>query len=652
MADAGFAAAGRVDRIEVLEHDRPAWDGLSFGAVGPYQRLVGRLYCSLDPAHPLNRGIVDLDLAPRDAAGRVAYASDFMLLHPADLARGNGWLLFEVANRGTKRTNLKLNNAPPGDRLARPEEIGTGHLMRQGYSLLWTAWQGDVPPGGDRLQASFPTIPGITGLSRDEIIADAPGTVRDEYLQDLPPDRFIATLSYPAASLDQGRSSLTVRQRERDPREPLASWRFLDDRHIEVTRGDPARFDRGAIYEFIYPARDPVVMGLGFAAIRDSVSFFRWGAADAAGTTNPLSPGGRPGIRHALGIGISQSGRVLRDWLYQGFNQAGDGRAVFDGMMPIIAGARRTFVNARFAQAGRYPRQHEDHSYPDDQFPFAYAPMHDPISGRTDGMLEPARAAGVCPRIMHVDTDSEMWSARASLLVTDTGGNDIDQPPEVRVYLTGGLPHGGMHPPAAGVTQHPANPLSYGPAVRALLPALLRWVETGEEPPPSLFPSRKAGTLVTLEEARAAFPAVPGTSFPPALNGLRLMDYGTLPATEGSAYPVFVAKTDGDGNPVDGWLHPMIRAPLAAHTGWNPRGKGYAEGELYSIAGSMLRFAEAPGSGDPRPSIQERYGDRAGWLRRLEQVCTGMAAAGWLLQEDADRLVAAARAGQDPFSVL
>ena len=358
-------------------------------------------------------------------------------------------------------------------------------------------------------------------------------------------------------------------------------------------------------------------MGIGFAAIRDIVAFLRH-AADG----NPL----RSGIRHALGFGISQSGRVLRDLVYYGFNQDLAGRQVFDGILPVVAGSRRTCINWQFAQAGRYSRQHEDHSYGDDQFPFSYPTLSDPISGRTDGILQRARDAGVCPKVMHLDTESDIWQARASLVATDTNGADIAMPDEVRIYAVTGVPHAPFRPLAKPVMQLPGNPLGYGAFMRALLIALTEWVEHGIAPPASRFPSRAAGTLVPLAEAREGFPRLPLVNFPTVLNELRLRDHSVEPPIETTAYPVFVQSVDADGNSVGGLRHPLLDAPLATHVGWSLRAAGYGEGDLFTIQGSMIPFAateaERQRAGDPRPSLAARYASREAWAEKLAEAAS------------------------------
>jgi hypothetical protein len=542
----------------------------------------------------------------------------------------------------------RLNGAPDG---GHPQHAGNGFLMRRGFTVVWSGWQGDVPPGADRLTARFPIIPGITGIVREEFIAEATGLLGDSNIQELSEDQFVGTLVYPVADL--AGATLTVREREADPRvtPPGLAWRLIDDRHVEITRPTAPGFDRGAIYEFIYRARDPIVMGIGFAAIRDIVSFLRYAAND-----NPLAPQERRCIRRALGFGISQSGRVLRDLVYLGFNEDLEGRQVFDGILPVVAGSRRTCINWQFAQAGRYSRQHEDHSYGDDQFPFSYPTLSDPISGRTGGILQRARDAGVCPKMLHLDTESDFWQARSSLVVTDTSGADVAMPDEVRVYMTSGVPHAAFRPLARPVMQLPGNRLGYGAFMRALLVALFEWVEHGIAPPDSRFPSRAAGTLVTLAEAGRTFPRLPRVNFPNVLNELRLRDHSVEPPIESTAYPVFVQATDADGNALGGIRHPIVDAPLATHTGWSLRASGYGEGDLFTIQGSMIPFAtteaERQRAGDPRPSVEARYASRDVWAARLAAATDRLVAERLLLPEDGDRLRAAARESWDVYQAL
>jgi len=650
---------GGVRRVEITERESPGFGGAEFGGAGAYERLHGTAFCDLDPSHALNAGIVNLDKAPRNAHGNVEYQAEFRILKPIDLQRGNGWLLCDVPNRGNQPVMSRLNGAPEG---GHPQTAGNGFLMRHGFTLVWIAWQGDVPPGADRLTARFPIATGekgpLTGMVREEFIAEATGLLGDANIQEVSEDRFIGTLIYPVADPTATEATLTVRQREADPRTTPAGlgWRLVDELHVEITRTTAPGFDRGAIYEFIYRARDPMVMGIGFAAIRDIVAFLRHAERDDTGNPNPLAPAATTRVLHALGFGISQSGRVLRDLVYHGFNQDLAGRQVFDAILPVVAGSRRTCVNGAFAQPGRYSRQHEDHSYGDDQFPFSYPTLTDPISGRTAGILQCARRAGVCPKVMHLDTESDAWQARSSLVVTDTGGADIAMPEDVRVYLVSGVQHAAPRPMARQVTQLPGSLLGYGAFMRSLLIALVEWVEHGVPPPASRFPACATGTMAPLAAVRAGFPVLPDVNFPTVLNELRLRDHSVEPPIEGTAYPVLVPSVDADGNAIGGIRHPLLDAPLATHTGWALRGPGHAEGDLFTVNGSQIPFAateaERRRTGDPRLSIEARYGSREAWAEKLAAATARLVADRLLLQEDADRLVSAARESWDVFQVL
>ncbi len=637
---------GSVLRVEITEHLSPVFDGRVFGSVGTYECLNGTIHGELDPAHPFNAGIVNLDKAPRNASGRVEYQSDFTLMTPTDLAKGNGWLLYDVPNRGNKVALTRLNRGAEGNRPTTAAHAGDGFLMRHGFSVIWSAWQTGVPAGADRLNAHFPTVD-ATGINRDEFIAEGFGP-GDAFIRETSETKFVATLSYQAADLAANKASLTVRQREKDKRAtpPGLSWHYVDANHIEITR--PPGFDRGAIYEFIYPARNPEVMGIGFAAIRDLVSFLRH-------DTTPGNPV-RGRVRHTLGFGISQSGRVLRDLVHLGFNQDLNGERVFDAIFPVVSGSRRTFINFAFAQPGRYSRQHEDHAFLDDQFPFTYPTLTDPLSGKTDGIMRRAAEAGVSPKVMHLDADSDMWAARASLVATDPTGKDVAMPEDVRIYLASSTQHAVHKPDAKHASQLPGNPLGYSSWMRALLIALTEWVEKGTPPPASCFPSRAEGSLATREAAERAFPRIPGVNFPDVFNELHLRDHSVEPPVDGPEYPVFVNALDEDGNSLGGLRHPVLAAPLGTHTGWAVRVPGYAEGDLFTVQGSYIPFpateAERISAGDPRRSIEARYPSHAAWAGRVIDAAEKLVAERLLLREDADRLIAAARESRDVMGVL
>ncbi|MGE0158177.1 MAG: alpha/beta hydrolase domain-containing protein [Gemmatimonadales bacterium] len=613
----------QVTRFDVHVVDSPALDGERFGSVGAYERLRGVAYGEVDPADPHHRDIVNLDHAPRNARGRVEYRTIVEIYRPVDMSRWNHALYHTVPNRG-------------GD------GAGEDALLERGFALVRVGWQGDIEPTDDNIVAMLPVA---THPNGDPIV----GRALEELIFGNQDAASTAELTYPAASLDMSKATLTVRRDQASPRTTPADlrWRYVDDRHITIQR--PAGFDGGSIYEFIYEAKDPIVMGLGFAAVRDVISFLRYERADASGNANPLASSGLPEV--AISLGISQSGRMLRDMLYLGFNEDVRGRIVFDGMHPDIAGSRKTFTNYAFSQPGRWQKQHEDHFYPGDQFPFTYATMRDPVSGRTDGLFERCSRSDTCPRVIHTDGEAEIWQGRSSLVVTDPQGRDLTLPDNVRVYLVAGTQHGGgggVHTatPRAGICQNLNNPLPLRDIRAALTVALYEWVAEDREPPASRFPRVANGGLVAPTDVR--FPSIPGVTYSGSVNGLELLDHRTIPPSEGAAYPVLVGRVDADGNMVDGVRHPNLAAPIGTHTGWNLRARGYGEGDQCAGTGSFIPFAatraERAAHGDPRLSLEERYADHAAYVRAVRVAADSLVSERRLLPADADEIVRQAEA--------
>ena len=595
---------------------------MRFGQVGPYERLRGIAHVEVDPDDPRHREIVNLDKAPRNARGRVEYSTTVELYKPVNMSRWNRALYHTVPNRG------RAGSAEPA-------------LLEMGLALVRVGWQGDLSPSETNI---VPFLPVATQADGSSIV----GPALEEFIfNDVDP---VSTghLTYPAASLDLEKAMLTVRRNQSAPRLTLdpPSWSFVDAHDIRIER--PAGFDGGAIYEFTYEAKDPIVMGLGFAAMRDVISFLRYESTDAAGQPNPLAFDGLPTA--AISFGSSQSGRSLRDFLYQGFNEDLSGRIVFDGLHPSIAGSRKTFTNYQFSQPGRWQKQHEDHVFPGDQFPFTYTTLTDPLTGRTDGLLERCTSSHTCPKIIHSDGEAELWQARASLLVTDPVGRHIELPDTVRVYLVSGTQHGGgqgVHraSPSQGICQNLNNPLALAQIRLALSVALYAWVVNGVEPPASRFPTVKNGGLVAADGL--GFPAIPGVKYSGSYNGLQLHDYRSFPTTDGDAYTVLVGRVDADGNMVDGVRHPNLSAPIGTHTGWNLRRDGFGEGGQCAGTGSFVPFAsdraERDALGDPRPSLAERYPTRAEYVRMVTHVADDLVRDRLLLPHDAKTIVELAR---------
>ena len=474
-------AEARITRIEIVDSE-PAFGGASFGDAGAYVHLVGRVHGELDPADPANSIIQDIALAPRNARGMVEYSTNIELLKPADLARSNRVLLFEVNNRGNKLALGNFNEGVAGTLADRNglTSPGDGWLMRSGYTLVWSGWEMDVLDGMNRI--GMPPVVAhnhdgspVTGIVRSEMITPRPATSipisLSQQIQNYPVGSYD---SYPTASLDNRTAfadgflpSLTVRAREQDPRTaiPNSEWSFgvcesgkpaaPDEKHVCY----PAGFEPGRLYELIYRAKDPTVGGLGFAALRDLGAFLRNSPQDDVGAPNPVYR--RDNV--AIVEGTSQSGRMIRSFLALGFNADESGGRVFDGAYPHIGGGLMP-LNVRFGQPVRAWGEQTDHLYPAYDFPFSYARQSDPLTGRTQGLLDRCSATETCPRIFHVATALEMWEGRQSLGLTDPlGQRDVDDPPNVRTFIMASTQHGAAALPLAtkapfGNCQQQPNP--------------------------------------------------------------------------------------------------------------------------------------------------------------------------------------------------
>lgn len=640
-------------RLQITSRD-PFTDGMSFGESGPYERLMGRVLFLIDPEDPANQGVVDLSLAPRTPEGRVAYETDLFMLMPADPARGNGRILYDVNNRGDKRALQFFNDAEHSNDPASAAHAGNGFLLRRGYAVVWSGWQGDLLPGEGRLTMSLP-VPredgrSITGLTRSEFIVDTPG------VRSLPLSSNGYTRSYGAVSTDTAAATLTCREYETDARQPIdpSAWQFArleSDGAVTPSATDcylADGFRPGWIYELIYTAKDPLVLGLGLTGVRDLLSFLRYEDGDADGVPNPLRGNGAS-VEKVYGWGRSQSGRFLRELVYRGFNGDLQGRWVFDAIWPHVAGAGRAWLNARFAQPGRFPRHHADHLYPSDQFPFAYPVTADPLTGRTDGILTRPETD---PLVLHTQTSSEYWSRRGSLVHTDARGEDLPEDDRARIFLVAGSQHRAVPngAPEMGPHQHLSNPLDTAPVLRALLDALDAWATDGTPPPESRVPRRAEGALVTAAEAGRAFPAIPGVRPPAEANRLFVQELGAEPPAEDRTreYAVLVPAVDIDGNEVAGVRVPVLQAPLATYTGWNFRPEGSAERAPAGIFGGYFPFArtaeERRASGDPRPSVEERYGSGEEYVREVERAARQLVAERLMIEEDMERIVARTQA--------
>jgi reactive intermediate/imine deaminase len=653
-----------VVRIEIT--DRSAvLDGKSFGAAGPYVRIIGKVHFAVDPELPANRAIADITLAPRNAEGRVEFSSDLYLLRPRDASRGNGTVLLEIGNRGRKGLLSTFNLARGSLDPRTAQELGDGFLLEQGYTLAWLGWQADVH---DHLEPLYTDVKAGTPPDPHLMRFHAPvateagkpitGWVRSDFI----PDR--KSLSFHLADRthkpylvvepDHPGVRLTVRDRRDAPRQtiPRELWQFAREEngkpvpsraHVYMANG----FEAGRIYEMVYRSQDPVVVGLGLAAVRDFVSFLKYGSP----RVSPAEDGPDwSRLQRAIGFGSSQSGRFLRTYVYFGFNQDERRRPVFDGIWSHVGGGGRGSFNHRFAQPSRDARPFFNFFYPTDIFPFSDVEQTDPETGRTEGLLSRSRPAGAIPRIFNTNSSYEYYGRAASLIHTTLDGRrDVAPDPSSRIYLIAGAEHGpGRFPPGRGATQNASNANDYRWTMRALLVAMQQWVEQRAEPPASQYPTIAKGQLVPLESLN--FPKIPGVAIPTRIHTAFRVDYGPEflskgivsqdPPRVGKPFPTLVPQVDpADGNEISGIRLPVVRVPLASHTGWNLRHPDIgAPDELYSMTGSFIPFAatreQRLESGDPRASIEERYKDRQDYIDRISAAARELAGGRYLLQRD------------------
>jgi hypothetical protein len=659
-----------VTRLEIRSRT-PYANGASFGKVGPYERVEGSLHFAVDPSHPANRRIVDLDKAPRDDSGRVSFRSDFCLLQPSEATQANRRLLFYVVNRG--RQVVPFNRAPsefvPTARL----DPGDGFLMKRGWTVAWCGWQWDVMRRPELIGLEAPQAVDARGnpIQGQIIVQFQPSLphryqVLSHWPQHPPPGQaHLLHQPYPTADTEDPSAVLTVRDRPAGPRTVIARerWRFAreeagqsvaDDCHVWLEDG----FKPGLLYEVIYRTRICPVVGTGLLAVRDCVTFLRHGVDG-----NPCA--GQ--IDFAYGYGISQCGRFLREYLYQGLNVDEDGRQVFDGIIPMVAGARRGEFNQRFGQPSAQHVPSFGHLPP-----FADEEQTDPISGQTDGLLRRQRALGGVPKIFTINTSSEYWRSDCSLIHTDLGGErDVEPPSDVRAYLLAGSQHGPGALPLNDTVDLGArganslNTVDYSPLMRSLLVNFDNWVSAGVEPPSNEIPRLADGTAVRREDVVERFRgfggvAVPRTDLLPVLRRIDLgpnasAGVGQYPASEGEPYPSYVSAVNEDGNEIAGIRLPDLTVPLASHAGWVPRHPSTGgEGQIVDMLGSTMPFAigasERESRGDARPSIEERYRDRSDYLQRVRKAAEELITDRHLLAEDVDLVVSLAADRYDAFT--
>src|SRR5437867_1735189 len=648
------AADARITKVQITTTESPTFGGYSWPGVGQYEKLVGKAFGEVDPTDSKNAVIVDIELA-RDPDGKVRYSFDFYILKPIDLSKGAHKVMYEPPNRGGK-TWASLGRVPGGNdpgSITDPTVLANAFLMPRGYTMVWSGWDksAGTSTANFNLTVTLPIVknPGgstITGPAYEYIVTSGTSF----------------TLSYPAATADKAKATLTHRVHLDDLPVviPASQWEYTNA-SLTAIRLPPTgtSFVANDIYEFSYTAKDPSVNGLGFAAIRDWNAWLRYEAADDFGTANPLAGD----ITRIYTEISSQPGRLLNDFRHLGFNQAENGKKVFDGLMQWIAAGDGINMNYRFSQPGRTERNRQDHLYVEGVFPFANVTTHDPITGKTDSRYARCAATGTCPLGVEIYSANEYWVKAASLLPTTPDGTvDLPDSPFTRNYLISSHQHGTGNAASKGACQQFQNPLDSSPIQRALFIALDEWTN-GTPPPASRVPRLSDGTLAPpLPQAGMGFPNIPGVTYTGLKTTRYLFDYGagfyetgiasinppTFPATtpayqddarNGPIYPSFIPTTDADGHDIAGVRLPDVTVPLATYTGWALRAGPQANDGCES-AGQYIPFgrtkAERLAAGDPRLSVEERYPTFANYRSRVMRAIDGLVKDRLMLCEDAD----------------
>lgn len=645
-----IAADARVIRIAVEQRESPAFDGQVFGGAGRFEKLSGRFFGELDPKDPKNAIITDIRFAPRNSRGMVEYSATFSLAKPIDMSKSSGVLFYTVPNRG--------NGAPV------PSE--------EGHVSLVSGWQGDLRPrpGAQILSvpvAANPDGSPLTGPVLQRLIDLPPDTTT----VDLGATPYVGLTYQRPVTLDTAKASLTRRASRNAPGVPVRStdWAFADCTTTPFPgTPDPGKlcvkggFEPAAEYVLVFTARDPLVLGIGYAATRDLNSFLRYAIEDDAGTPNPLAKQ----IKWAISRGSSQSGNYIRSFIHLGFNQDEAGRIVWDGANPHVA-ARQLALNFRFAVAGGAAGLYQ----PGSEAVLWWSDYEDRVRHRpTSGLLARCRASNTCPKIFETFGALEFWYLRESPnLVGTDAKRDIPLPPNVRRYYFPGTTHGGGRggfsatapPPPAGCVL-PANPNPISDTMRALTVALVDWVTKGTEPPPSRYPRLDRGELAAATKAGIGQPDIPGVPSPDGLVN-PVFDYNFGPDFQYNdlsgvitkqppgvrqIIPTLVPKVDADGNDGAGVLSVLRQAPLGTYLGWNVTAAGFEKGGICTLSGGYVPFAktkrERLAARDPRPSLEERYGSHRAYVETVKRAAEKGVQDRFLLRADADRLVAEATA--------
>jgi hypothetical protein len=604
---AGTAAA-EVVRVDVRRRDD--W--------GTHERIIGRVHFAVDPMAPANRAIADIDFAPKNATGRVEFSSDVLFFRPKDAQRARGTAFLEVVNRGRDQSLAILSGAQQRNLSPESWNLGDGFLLEQGFAVAFLGWQFDVRA--------------LQGLTFTAPVAPVEGLVRDAHIELAHPGGVEVPLSHCVP--ESARTSATITFRARMDEAPRAisqdGWRLsVDGCSMVVASGLGT-----GIYEAVYRAQGSPVAGLGLAAIRDFASYLKYGTDGAALRETPAA------LRRVIGYGYSQSGRLLREFVRDGFNADERGRAAFDGLLIASAGAGGGSFNHRFAMPGQAGNSVLSVLRPVDLPPFT-----------DEGLLAKTRTARVTPKIFYTFSSTEYWARAGSLThTTDDGMADAPLAATSRLYFLAGTPHSmGSLPLSKGRDQYRqfVNFAEQRWVSRALIVELDAWTRGDREPPPSHYPLISKGELVPLENVH--FPKVPSFPFATYMPRVWRMDYGpdysatrviTIePPKTGEPFRVLVPQVNADGNDIAGIRLPELAVPLGTYTGWNITIPQLSDLRYLSgLVGGFEPFArtreQRNASGDSRPSIAERYRGRPDYLDKVRRAASDLVRQRFLRVED------------------
>ncbi len=623
--------------------------GAEFGDVGSYEQIDGIAHYAVDPDHERNQHIVDLEHCPRDEQGRVHFSGDLMLLVPKNPGQADRKLFLELPNRGRRLFPRWVNRSTVDPSTTVEVQPGDGFLLRHGYVVASVGWQWDVYRSDVLMGLEPPVAQGISGTT---IVRFQPNSITNHKLL---ADR--AHKPMPAADTSDPNAVLTVRDSELGEARVIQrdQWQFAREENGQPV-ADPeymylaSGFEPGKVYEVTYHTEYAPVAGAGLLALRDAGSFLRFSNAD----DNPCAGT----IDHAYAFGISQTGRMLRHFVYLGMNLDEDNRQVYDGLLPHVAGARRGEFNHRFAQPSVQNTPGFGHL-----FPHADEPHTHPDTGKVAGLLDRQRELGGMPKIFWTNSSAEYWRGDCAFLHIDMEGKtDLESAPETRIYSFASTQHGPGSLPLTDTTadtgvrgRHPYNAHDYTPLLRAAIVHLHRWAAEGIEPPASYHPTLKDRNVSTEEEIIEKFPNVPNL-FRPDTNFLRKFPrvdmgpdassgIGRFPSELGNTFPALVYDIDGNGNEDAPVRLPDLDYPVATYTPWNPRHPetGHPE-QIIPMNGSTFFFsrteAERVELNDPRPSIEERYASRDEYLQKIREAAEYLVKRGYILDEDVEACLA------------